>query len=78
MTECLFKVHIFLANMVSNDAVKTRAGKWYKGGWVEEYSCQKREKVLFTHGKKTTVRAVYQQKICDSTHNTVVFYVMYN
>ena len=39
------------------------------GIWIDVYTCQKREKMLFTYGEKTTVRALYQQqKICDSPH----------
>ena len=34
--------------------------------WIAEYDCQMTEKMLFTHGKKATIHAVYQQKTCDS------------
>ena len=32
--------------------------------WIDGYDCQMTEKMLFTHGKKATIHAVYQQKIC--------------
>ena len=29
------------------------------GIWIDGYNCLKREKMLFTYGKKTLIRAVY-------------------
>ena len=46
----------YLLNTVSIDLKKG----WKVGTRTDEYDCPKREKPLFTYGKKRTVLAVYQ------------------